>query len=116
MTDKIYREGVEKGNEKAQKLVENAQEEAKKIIDNANKEADAIIAAGKKTSNELIDNTKSELKLFANQTVNALKSEITNVITDRLVNEAVNNFTNDKNSLNAFIVALASKWIYLASR
>ena len=29
LTDKIYREGVEKGNEEAQRLIANAQEEAK---------------------------------------------------------------------------------------
>lgn len=32
LTDKIYREGVEKGNEEAQRLIANAQEEAKKIV------------------------------------------------------------------------------------
>ena len=32
LTDKIYREGVEKGNEEAQRLIANAQEEAKKIL------------------------------------------------------------------------------------
>ena len=31
LTDKIYREGVEKGNEEAQRLIANAQEEAKKL-------------------------------------------------------------------------------------
>ena len=35
LTDKIYREGVEKGNEEAQRLIANAQEEAKKIIEDA---------------------------------------------------------------------------------
>ena len=33
LTDKIYHEGVEKGNEEARKLVEQAQNEAKKIVD-----------------------------------------------------------------------------------
>ncbi len=37
LTDKIYREGVEKGNEEAQRLIANAQEEAKKIIEDATK-------------------------------------------------------------------------------
>ena len=32
LTDKIYREGVEKGNEEAQKLITKAQEEAKKCL------------------------------------------------------------------------------------
>lgn len=32
LTDKIYREGVEKGNEEARRLIANAQEEAKKSL------------------------------------------------------------------------------------
>ena len=32
LTDKIYREGVEKGNEEAQKLIAKAQEEAKRSL------------------------------------------------------------------------------------
>ena len=44
LTDKIYREGVEKGNEEAQKLIVKAQEEAQKIVENAQKEADSIVA------------------------------------------------------------------------
>ena len=44
LTDKIYREGVEQGNEEAQKLIVKAQEEAQKIVENAQKEADSIVA------------------------------------------------------------------------
>ena len=36
LTDKIYREGVEKGNVEAQKLIANAQGEAQKIISKQN--------------------------------------------------------------------------------
>lgn len=110
LTDKIYREGVEKGNEEAKRLVAKAQEEAKQIVENANKEAEAIVAAARKSAAELSDNTKSELKLFAGQAVNALKSEIASVVTDKLVAADVKAFAADKNYLNAFIVALASKW------
>ena len=42
LTDKIYREGVAKGNEEAQRLVDNAREEAAKILEDARKEAEAI--------------------------------------------------------------------------
>ena len=101
LTDKIYREGVEKGNEEAQRLIANAQDEAKKIIEDARKEAESIVAASRKSADELADNTKSELKLFSGQAVNALKSEIA---------ASVKDFAQDKDYLNAFIVALASKW------
>ncbi|MBR6432981.1 hypothetical protein ACMYZ5_06945 [Bacteroides sp. KG68] len=110
LTDKIYREGVEKGNEEAQKRIAKAQEEAKKIVENAHKEADSIVAAAHKSADELAENTKSELKLFAGQAVNALKSEIATLVTDKIVNADVKAFVTNKDFLNSFIVALASKW------
>ena len=110
LTDKIYREGVEKGNTEAQKLIANAQDEAKKIVEDARKEAEAIVAASRKSADELAENTKSELKLFAGQAVNALKSEIATLVTDKSVNADMKAFAADKDYLNAFIVALASKW------
>ena len=110
LTDKIYREGVEKGNTEAQKLIANAQDEAKKIVEDARKEAEAIVAASRKSADELAENIKSELKLFAGQAVNALKSEIATLVTDKIVNADVKAFAADKDYLNAFIVALASKW------
>ncbi|WP_294594041.1 hypothetical protein [Bacteroides sp.] len=110
LTDKIYREGVEKGNVEAQKLIVKAQEEAKKIVEDAHKEAESIVATAHKSAGELAENTKSELKLFAGQAVNALKSEIATMVTDTIVNADIKAFTADKNYLNAFIVALASKW------
>ena len=93
-----------------QRLIANAQEEAKKIIEDARKEADSIVAASRKSADELADNTKSELKLFSGQAVNALKSEIATMVTDKLITASVKDFAQDKDYLNAFIVALASKW------
>lgn len=110
LTDKIYREGVEKGNVEAQRLIANAQDEAKKIIDDARKEADSIALAARKSADELTENTKSELKLFAGQAVNALKSEIATLVTDKIVTAPVKEFAQNKEFLSAFIVALTSKW------
>ncbi|MDR0976657.1 MAG: hypothetical protein LBL78_02740 [Prevotellaceae bacterium] len=110
LTDKIYREGVEKGNDEAQKVIANARQEAKNIVDEAQKTADSIIANARRSAQETTENTQSELKLFAAQAVNALKSEIATLITDRIVAADVKAFAADKNYLNAFIVALAGQW------
>ena len=64
LTDKIYREGVEKGNEEAQRLVSNAREEAAKILEEARKEAEAIVAAACKSAVETAENTQSEKPCF----------------------------------------------------
>ena len=111
LTDKIYREGVEKGNEEAQRLVGNAREEAAKILEDARKEADAIIAAARKTAAETAENTQSEIKLFAGQAVNALKTEVASLLTNQVVTEAVKGFVSDKDYLNKFIVSLATQWV-----
>lgn len=110
LTDKIYREGVEKGNQEAEKLIAKAQEDAKEIVEIARKEAESIVATARKSADELAENTKSELKLFAGQAVNALKSEIATLVTDKIVDADVKAFAANKDFLNAFIVALASKW------
>ena len=110
LTDKIYREGVEKGNEEAQRLISAAQQEAQKLIEDAKKEADAILAGARKSAEELQENTKSELQLFAGQALNALKTEVTNLLTNQTISQAVKGFTSDKDFFNKFIVTLASQW------
>lgn len=110
LTDKIYREGVEKGNEEAQRIVGEAKKQAQQLLDDARKEAAAMIANAKKTAEEQKENTKSELKLFAGQAVNALKTEVADLLTNQTVGEAVKGFIADKQVLNQFIVALAGKW------
>lgn len=110
LTDKIYREGVEKGNEEARRLVKNAENEALQIVENAKAEAESILAAARKSSKEMEEHTKSELKLFANQAMNALKSEIADLITDKLVHSSVQDLVKDKDVMNAFLITLANQW------
>lgn len=110
LTDKIYREGVEKGNEEAQRLVNNAREEAAKIVEEARKEADAMIHAARKSATEITENTQAEIKMFAGQAVNALKSEIASLLTNQVVTEAVKGFVAEKDYLYKFIVSLAERW------
>lgn len=110
LTDKIYREGVEKGQQEGARLVEEAKAEAAKIVAEAKEQAAAIEAGAKKKATELEANTKSELKLYTSQSLNALKSEIANVLTNQITKEAAAGLAADKNFLGQFAVALASKW------
>lgn len=110
LSDKIYQEGVQKGNLEAQRLIEEAQKKAQQLIDDAKAEADKILQDARKSAEELNENTKSELKLFAGQALNALKTEIINLLTNSTVNDAVKGFVSDKEFLNKFIVNLATQW------
>lgn len=111
LTKKIYREGVEKGQAEADRIVQEAKETAAQIIAEANKTAAEIEAAGKKAAAEMEANTKNELKLFTAQSLSALKSEIANVLTSSTVGQAVDKLVSDKDFLCKFTVALAGKWV-----
>ena len=110
LTDKIYREGVEKGNTKAQGLLEEAKKESLKLIEDANKEAESIIQNAKAKADDLMSNTKSEIKLYADQSVNALKTEVTDLLLNESITTSVKELTSDKNFLNQFILSLAKNW------
>ena len=110
LTDKIRREGVEKGQEEAARIIAEAKEQAAKIVAEAKAQAEALSVQAKKAAAELDQNTKSELKLYMGQALNALKSEITNVVTDSVVSQSVKKLTDDKEFIGRFVVALASEW------
>lgn len=110
LTDIIYNEGVAKGQAQADEIVAQAREEAQKIVDNARKEADSILSSSRKASADNAENVRKELKLYASQAVEALKSEIATVITDKIVTDSVKNFTSDQKVFNDFILRIAQEW------
>lgn len=110
LTEKIYREGVEKGQAEADRIVAEAKQKAEQIVAEAREQAKAIEAQAQKKASELDANTKSELKLYTSQALSALKSEIANVLTDKVSKDAAAGLVSDNNFLGQFAVMLASKW------
>ena len=110
LTDIIYNEGVAKGQAEADQILAQAKEQAQKIIQDAQKEADAVLTAAKKESADNAENVRKELKLYAAQAVEALKSEIATVVTDKIVSDSVKGFTADQKAFNEFILKLAEEW------
>lgn len=110
LTDKLLNEGVERGKAEAEKIIASAQEQAKAIIADAQKQAADIIAKANKDADELNNNTKSELKMYAKQASDALKTEIANIVSADSVKASVGKITADKDFMNKFILKLAEKW------
>ena len=109
LTDKIYAEGVEKGNAEAQQIVEKATEKAAAIVAEAEKKADAIIAEAESKAADLDKKTRAELKLYAEQSVNAVKTEITDLLADRIASESVKAATADPEFMQSVIAKLAEQ-------
>ena len=110
LTEKIYREGVEKGQQEADRIVAEAKAQAEKIVAEAKEQAENIENVAKRKAAELETNTKNELKLYTGQALNALKSEVANILTDKVVGDEVSELAADKDFLAKFAVTLAEKW------
>lgn len=110
LTSKIYSEGVEKGRNEAEKIIAEAKSSSNNIVENARHEADRITASAKKEMEELKKNTEAELKLFASQSAEALKTEITNMVSDKLASLNVQSAFNDKAFFQNLILELARNW------
>ena len=110
LTEKLYSEGVEKGEKEAQRLIEEAQNRRKTMVDGAQEEAKEIISKAHKQADDLKKNTEAELKLYAAQAVEALKSEVTNLITDKLAGSGVKTAFDQPDFMQKIIVKLVSEW------
>jgi V/A-type H+-transporting ATPase subunit E len=111
LTDKIYKEGVEKGQEEADRIVTSAGEKGESIIREAENKAKLILADAEKKASELKKNTEAELRLFASQSVEALKSEITNLVTDKIVTAGVKAATTDASFMQQAILEISREWV-----
>ena len=111
LTEKMLREGVERGQAEADRIVEEARRRAAAIVDDAKAEAAGVTAAAQKAADELDAHTRSELRLFAGQAVNALKTEIATLVTGTVAKEAAASVTSDKEVMGQFIANLAKNFV-----
>ena len=109
LTEKVYAEGVEKGKAQAEQIVAKAQAEAAAIVAKAEKEAADKLAAAEAKLAELDKNSRAELKLFAEQSVSALRTEVTNLLTDKVAAESVKAATADAKFMQGIIAKLAEQ-------
>ena len=110
LTEKIYTEGVEKGNQEAAKIVAEANAKAEETITKAQKEAEQIVLAAQKKAEDIERNTKAELELFAKQALNALKTEVTDLICNKVVEGCVKDATTNPDFLRGVIADLTKQW------
>ena len=110
LTEKLLKDGVERGNAEAEKIIAAANEKAAQIVADAKAQAEEIEAAAKKNTQGMEENMKSEVKMYAAQALNALKSEIANVVGDKIVKETAAEIAGNKDFMNEFMLKLAEKW------
>jgi V/A-type H+-transporting ATPase subunit E len=110
LTSKLYAEGVEKGKEEAEKIVAAARAQEQQILSEARAKADELLSSAEKESAALKKHTEAELKLYAAQSSEALKTEITNLLTNKVATGGVKEAVEDKTFMKQLILELVRNW------
>ncbi len=110
LTATIYKEGVEKAEEKAKQIIADAKTQAAQIINDAKKESENIISSADAQAEELKRNVASEIKLSGQQALSAIKQRILDVITAKVVDGSVKSALSDSNTMKEYIKSIVQNW------
>jgi V/A-type H+-transporting ATPase subunit E len=110
LTEKIFKEGISKGNAEAEKIINDSKKQAEDIIVKAKKEADKVINDAKKKSDEIKSSSEAEFRLSSKQAINALKQQITDLINGEIVSTSVKKVFEDKDFIKKLIETSIKNW------
>lgn len=110
LTEKIYREGLEKGQEEANHVIAKAKEDASKILADAKTQAEQIVAAAHKEANDYRKNVETEISLSAKQVIGGLKQEITSMIEAKLFEAPTVDALKDADFVKKIIDTAITRW------
>ncbi len=110
LTEKIYKEGVDKANKEAEDIVNQAKKEAEKIVQDAKKEADQTVDQAQKDAEELKRKVQAEVKQASFQTLRTVEQNITNLISSKVVDEPVKKSFQDQEFMKKLIQDVIKNW------
>jgi V/A-type H+-transporting ATPase subunit E len=89
LTEKLYHEGLSKGQQEADIIIAQARTEAEKILSEAQNRANEIETTAKKQAAEIKANTDAEIKLAGKQIISEIKQSVENMILTKAVSSDV---------------------------
>jgi V/A-type H+-transporting ATPase subunit E len=110
LTDKIYQEGVEKGELRARQLVVDAESKAASIVADAKIQAEKLLSAAQNNAAELKRNTESELRLSGLQAVSAVKQQVLNLVSAKVIEDSVSSSFSDPATVKEFVASVLQNW------
>lgn len=110
LTEKIFKEGIEKGQTEGIKIVAEAKAEADQLVAKARKEAEQIIAAANKNAAAIQENTQSEIKLASRQAIDSVKLELVNLINGQITSSEIKSAIGDSKFVQKLIEQMIINW------
>lgn len=103
LTDKVYREGIERAQEESKEILNKANSEAKKILSDAEKQRETILIKAEEDANNFKRNITSEVQLSARQLVGKLKQDLQNLLHGSIIEEPLSNTFSNPDTLKELI-------------
>ena len=110
LTDKLYEEGLSKGQEEGAKILENARQEAERILDDARREAQRIQSDAEKDAAAFRSKVESDLKMASGQALQATRQDVENLVLAKIADEKVSATLADPDFLKQVILAVATRF------
>ena len=107
LTEKVYQEGVLKGEQEAAKILAAANAQAEQVERDARTRAEQIIADAQRSASELKLNTERELKLNASKLIEATKASVVDVLAGRIAGDSVQALTANPELLQRVVLEIA---------
>lgn len=95
LTEKLYNEGLSKGQAEGESIVAQAKAEAAKIIEQAKAEAAKTVQNAEKSAAELKTNTENEIRLASSQAISSLRQQIERMIVTEVITHKVSSAWSD---------------------
>jgi V/A-type H+-transporting ATPase subunit E len=110
LTDKLYREGVEKGEQQARQILADAKAKAEQILADAKKQAEKISVDAQANAAELKRTVASEIKLSGQQALAGVKQQILDVVMTKAVDEGLTKTLDDPLVLKDLVSLMVQNW------
>ena len=110
LTQKLYEEGLAKGKQDGEALLQKAQSEAEGIVKQAQEEAEAILAKARKDAEDFKVKVEGDVKMAAQQAVQATRTDIENLVVSKVVDGTVDKALANEDYLKGIITAVAQKF------
>ena len=110
LTQKLYDEGLAKGKQDGEALLRKAAAEAEGIVMKAKEEAEAILAKARKEAEDFKVKVEGDVKMAAQQSVQATRTDIENLVVAKVVDGTVDKALSSEEYLKGIITAVAQKF------
>lgn len=110
LTEKLYQEGVQKARSEAETILAQARHEARQLIQQAQREAQQLISQAEEEADTRRRNVTAELQLATRQATSRLQQEISQLLSNRLLTQPIQEAFNDPSFVRDLMLAAVNSW------